>query len=387
MGHRTKLAVVVLAVLASAGYLGLAWWSGGAARDTTWGFSQIPGHLWLSWAYVGVGLTVWARRPRSAIGWLTVAIGFAWLAHVFDWVDQPVPAALADLAPTLLLTLFACLVVAFRRQSTALSPTMVTLVLGFAVWVSHELLTVGALTSLPGYAALFPAVAVWPVEVLLWIARTPGSSSADLRFEHDIATAKAEIVETMNAVRRSAERDLHDGVQQRLVNLGVSLSLAQTQLSASPEARAALDRAVRDLDDALRELRELAAGIYPAILGDAGLGPALESMADRAAVPVELTGVPGRRLSPRIEETAYFLVSEAVTNAVKHARAERIAVELRDTGDRLRLTVRDDGVGGADPSGGGLRGLSHRAAAVGGELRVESLAGAGTRVTALLPAR
>ena len=202
----------------------------------------------------------------------------------------------------------------------------------------------------------------------------------------EVRASRTRLVEAADAARRRVERDLHDGAQQRLVAVGLALRLARSRLTSPPdELDALLVEAGEELSAALAELRELARGIYPALLTDAGLGPALASLAERAPVPVVLEGVPSQRNPEPVEQTCYFVVSEAVTNAAKHASASRVAVSVVPDGGDLRVEVADDGVGGADAEGSGLRGLADRVAALGGHLLVSSPARGGTRVTATLP--
>jgi signal transduction histidine kinase len=194
-------------------------------------------------------------------------------------------------------------------------------------------------------------------------------------------------VEAADGARRRVERDLHDGAQQRLVTVALALRLAHTQLgtASTAEIGALLDEAGAELTGALDELRELARGIYPVLLTDGGLGPALTSLAERCPVPAVVGAVPARRWADAVEQTCYFVVSEALANAAKHAGAGKVAVDVRTDGTGLRLEVSDDGRGGADPGGSGLRGLADRVAALGGELSVESPRDEGTRVIATVP--
>jgi signal transduction histidine kinase len=203
----------------------------------------------------------------------------------------------------------------------------------------------------------------------------------------EVRASRARIVEFGDAERRRVERNLHDGAQQRLVNLSLALGIARSQVAAgSDESLAvALDEAAAELRLALAELRELARGIHPVILSEAGLGPALASLAERSPIPVTVAAVPPDRLPPRVEETAYYVASEALANAAKHAQATAVTISARRLGGGLLVEVGDDGVGGADPTGSGLRGLADRVAAVDGRLRVHSPAGMGTRVTVELP--
>jgi signal transduction histidine kinase len=201
----------------------------------------------------------------------------------------------------------------------------------------------------------------------------------------ELRRSRARIVEATDAERRRLERDLHDGAQQRLVSLSLSLRLLRSRL-ADAEAVAAVDDIASELKLAISELRELARGIHPAILTEAGLGPAISSLADRSPVPTVVTALPDRRLAPGVEATAYFVVSEALANIAKHASATRAGVGATCDGSVLTVEISDDGVGGADRDrGSGLAGLEDRVAALGGRLSVDSAAGQGTRVVAEIP--
>jgi signal transduction histidine kinase len=194
-------------------------------------------------------------------------------------------------------------------------------------------------------------------------------------------------VATADQTRRRIERDLHDGAQQRLVSLALELHAAQAAVPPElAELAADLDDVAAGLDGALKELREFARGIHPAILAEGGLGPALRTLARRCSVPVRLqVGMEGR-LPERVEVTAYYVVAEALTNVAKHAGASVVEVEVDAEDGLVRLGVRDDGVGGADPArGSGLVGLKDRVEATGGSLRVDSRAGQGTRLLVELP--
>src|SRR5829696_453160 len=212
---------------------------------------------------------------------------------------------------------------------------------------------------------------------------TAALANADAR--EQLAASRARIVQAGYEERRRLERDLHDGAQQELVAAAVSLRLAREKLSrATEDARALVDAALDQLQAGLRDLRELAAGIHPSILSDRGLGAALQALATRSAVPVELESLPPERLPAAVEPTAYFVVAEALTNAAKHAHCEHAEVGVRVDDGWAVVEVRDDGVGGADASrtGSGLRGLADRVSALGGQLDVESPAGGATRITA-----
>jgi signal transduction histidine kinase len=203
----------------------------------------------------------------------------------------------------------------------------------------------------------------------------------------EVRASRARIVAFGDAERRRVERNLHDGAQQRLVNLSLALGIARSQLAtgSNEQMGAALDEAAAELRVALAELRELARGIHPVILSEAGLGPALAALAERSPIPVTVRAAPPGRLPPQLEETAYYVACEALTNAAKHAHATAVTINARQHDGRLVVGVGDDGVGGADPDGSGLRGLADRVAALDGRLHVHSPAGAGTRITAELP--
>jgi signal transduction histidine kinase len=206
----------------------------------------------------------------------------------------------------------------------------------------------------------------------------------------ELRRSRARIVEATDAERRRLERDLHDGAQQRLVALSLSLRLLRARLGepggSNDEAIAAADEAARELKLALAELRELARGIHPAILTEAGLAAAISALAERSVVPAVVTTLPDRRLPPNVEATAYFVVSESITNAAKHARATRIGIGAACVDSMLTVEVSDDGVGGADRAkGSGLEGLHDRVAAIGGRLAIDSPPGQGTRILAEIP--
>jgi signal transduction histidine kinase len=203
----------------------------------------------------------------------------------------------------------------------------------------------------------------------------------------ELAASRARIVNAADEVRRGIERDLHDGTQQRLVSLGLEL---RSVLVAVPpdldELRGALSRIAESLADVQQELIEMARGIHPAILARGGLGPALKTLAHRSPVPVELDVRVDGRLPERVEVPAYYVVSEALTNAAKHAHASVVRVEVAVIERGLCVVVRDDGVGGADPArGSGLVGLRDRVEAFGGTMTVQSPRGAGTSLDVELP--
>lgn len=209
---------------------------------------------------------------------------------------------------------------------------------------------------------------------------------AELRAQlAEVRASRARIVTAGDAERRRLERDLHDGAQQRLLGIRLALQLARGRLA---DGGAAVEELLAEADaeviGTLEELRTLARGIHPAILTEEGLAAALAALTRRASVPVELT-VCQERLPPTVEATAYFVAAEALANVVKHAHASRVSIEIARTNGELAIEVTDDGVGGADATGAGLRGLRDRVEALDGRLRVESPAGGGSRVTAAIP--
>jgi signal transduction histidine kinase len=202
-----------------------------------------------------------------------------------------------------------------------------------------------------------------------------------------LAASRARVVAAADQTRRRIERDLHDGIQQRLVSLALELRYAEEGVPPDQtELKKDLARFADGLTDALDEVRELARGIHPAILSEGGLRPALKALARRSAVPVELEVDVETQLPERVEVATYFLVSEALANAAKHARASVAHVSVVTAGSLLQVSIRDDGLGGADPArGSGLIGLTDRVQALGGTLTVLSPPGQGTTVRVELP--
>ncbi|MFD8982724.1 histidine kinase [Streptomyces sp. NPDC059564] len=207
----------------------------------------------------------------------------------------------------------------------------------------------------------------------------------------DLAESRAGVLDAADLERRRIERDLHDGAQQRLVSLAMNLGIARATLPGlPPEAKAVIDEAHREAKEAIEELNNLVRGLHPAVLEDRGLDAALSGIAARAPLPVELAVDIAERPGPTIEAVAYFVVSEALANVAKHARADRCSVRIGRVagarGDLLRVVVTDDGVGGADPAGGtGLVGLRKRVGSVDGTIMINSPVGGPTIVTVELP--
>ena len=202
----------------------------------------------------------------------------------------------------------------------------------------------------------------------------------------ELEDSRARVLDAELSERRRIERDLHDGAQQRFVSLSMTLALLDRGLAGAAGERRLLASAREQLDLGLGELRELARGIHPALLTERGLAPAIEALAARAPLDVRVLEVPRERLPAQVETAAYFIVSESLTNAAKHASAAAATVRIGRANGTAVVEVSDDGVGGADPTrGSGLRGLVDRLAALDGALEVESPAGGGTRVQARIP--
>ncbi|HEV7882547.1 MAG TPA: GAF domain-containing protein [Solirubrobacteraceae bacterium] len=224
---------------------------------------------------------------------------------------------------------------------------------------------------------------------LMGFAELVATAISNAVAREELTASRARIVAAADETRRRFERDMHDGAQQRLISLALELRAAAGRVTAGPdELRGELARAANAVTVALDELREISRGIHPAILSEGGLVPALRALSRRSAIPVELetsTSTSGRCVE-RIEVAGYYVVSELLTNAVKHARASVVRVTVEHLSGSLRLSIRDDGVGGADPAGGsGLIGLRDRVEALAGTMVVESPVGAGTAVLVSLP--
>jgi PAS domain S-box-containing protein len=204
-----------------------------------------------------------------------------------------------------------------------------------------------------------------------------------VRAEQELRDSRARVVEAADAERRRIQRNLHDGAQQRLTS--VLLHLGRLRAS-SGEHDELLDTAIDELAAGLDEIREIARGLHPALLSERGLGAALEALVMRLPLPVDLEAVPDARLPEPVEAAAFYVVAEALANVHKHAAASRIVVHATIQDVSLEISVADDGIGGADPDGHGLRGLADRVEALGGALTVDSPAGGGTRLRAEIPA-
>jgi signal transduction histidine kinase len=216
-------------------------------------------------------------------------------------------------------------------------------------------------------------------------AELVGTAISNTTTRSELIASRTRIVEAAYEQRRRIVRDLHDGAQQRFVHATIALQLARGRSDLPDDVRELVERALEDARAGMDDLRELARGIHPAILTDHGLAAAVEALADRAAVPVDVD-IPEVRYPASIESAAYFVAAEALTNVAKYARATTAAVRVTEVGGRLVVTISDDGTGGARRSrGGGLAGLEDRVMALHGTLTVDSPAGSGTTIRAEIP--
>jgi signal transduction histidine kinase len=280
---------------------------------------------------------------------------------------------------------------AFIAAATGLVGS-VLLILGFTLYLSRAVvrpvLATAAMANRLADGDLAVQVPETGVGEIGTLERTFNSMAMSLdQARSELAASRARIVRSADETRRRIERDLHDGIQQRLVSLALDLRAIEAAMpNGQAELRAQLDEIADGLAGTLDELREISRGIHPAILSEGGIAPALRMLARRSAIPVEVAVTFTSRLPPPAEAAAYYVVSEALTNAVKHAGASVAYVDARLEDGDLRLSVRDDGSGGADPAkGSGLVGISDRVQALGGSLTVDSPSGGGTTLQVSLP--
>jgi signal transduction histidine kinase len=249
------------------------------------------------------------------------------------------------------------------------------------------LVPLGAALTLLAFRAVHPLAGIHAAFGRLMLGSEPDPELTAR--VHDLRSSRARVLAAADAERRRLERALHDGAQQRLVSLSLNLSMVRKKLDAGEHAdlEQLVTQAGSEAEHALQELRDLARGLHPAILTNRGLGPALEDLARRSEVPVEVLEAPDERLPEPVEATAYFLVSEALTNMAKYANASKGTVFARVYGNELVVEVTDDGQGGAHlGDGSGLSGLDDRLSALDGNLHVSSPPGEGTTITARMPA-
>ncbi|HET6831827.1 MAG TPA: histidine kinase [Solirubrobacterales bacterium] len=260
---------------------------------------------------------------------------------------------------------------------------------GLSAWVASILVLIWAFS---GGGTFWPLVTVVVLAALV-VLHALLLRQVEEREEHELEERVVELTRTRRGALdvqaqelQRIERDLHDGAQARLVALSMQLGRAEERLGDRPEDRELIRAARAEAGAAIAELRDLARGIAPPVLADRGLAAALEALAGRSAIPVDVDVAAGERLAPAIESVAYFVVAESLTNAAKHAgRGARATVAVARDAEVLRVVVADDGTGGADPAGSGLSGLRNRVEAVDGKLVIESPAEVGTTVTVELP--
>ena len=292
-------------------------------------------------------------------------------------------------------------IISFTVAATVLGAIAATLFAPAWYWAVPDGLQIGIFTV----DTLGEAIALVPLGVVLTLVGIPAlgalgrlygmlaalllgsGSDPELTAQvSDLEDARSRIIAAGDAERRRIERDLHDGAQQRLVALALTLRMAEGRAqSGDPEAVELIKNAGDEAGLALSELRDLARGIHPAILTNRGLAAALEDLASRASVPVEVAEAPRQRHPDQVEAAAYFVVSECLANVDKHAGATAATVAVREEDGCLTVSVVDDGAGGAALDGSGLQGLRDRVGALAGTLEVDSPIGEGTRVTAAIP--
>jgi signal transduction histidine kinase len=310
--------------------------------------------------------------------WGVVSRGYFW--PIWAWL--PLATLLGIHGWMVLLAEEPGLVHRFRDSRT------LAMTAGVAALLAGYLTAIWAIT---GHAYFWP---VWPIvgfvivlaaEYAATLIAAPRRAEMAERIE-TLETTRAGAVDAQETELRRIERDLHDGAQARLVAIGMSLGMAEQKLAEDPERAGELLAEARvGAEHALRELRDLARGIHPPVLADRGLEAALASLASSTPLPVAVAVDVSPRPAPAVETAAYFVAAEALANAVKHARAQRVEIEIVRRGGAIELEVRDDGQGGADPGGAGLRGLRRRVEALDGRLSVTSPRGGPTTIHAELP--
>ncbi|MFB4317948.1 sensor histidine kinase [Actinomadura sp. 21ATH] len=384
-------------------------WSAAAWRDTVFTASGVPLQL-AAWAIAGLPWTLWEPDAPPAVLLASVVPVAAVAVLVFPlasaqrercWamlglrVAPPRERTLAAMGRPLRYHLLAgpalacggLLVILAWAGGLGLSAiTAYGWTLPSANPFLYAPLTLAGLLLLA--AAPWLAAAVRSLDARAVAALLGPDRAAELeRRVEDLAEKRAGAVDAADIERRRIERDLHDGAQQRLVSLAMNLGLARETLTGLPdEAMRVIVEAHEEAKEALAEMRALIRGLHPAVLEDRGLDAALSGVAARVPLPVRLRVDVPDRASSTVEAVAYFVVSEALTNVVKHARASSVEIDVERRGDVLRVRVADDGVGGADPAGGsGLVGLGRRVGSVDGTFRIVSPAGGPTTVTVELP--
>ncbi len=310
--------------------------------------------------------------------WAVTSLGYFWPI----WVALPLALALGIHGWFVLIAERPSLVGRFRGSRTLAGTA------GVGAVLSLYFIAIWAITGHGYFWPVWPmlgVVAVFGAEALAVALASPGQAEMAQRIE-TLETTRAGAVDAQDSELRRIERDLHDGAQARLVALGMSLGMAEQKLAEDPERVGELLAEARmGAEQALRELRDLARGIHPPVLADRGLEAAIQSLANSTPMKVTLSVDLEKRPAPAVESAAYFVVAETLANAAKHARARRLDITIARTDDLVDLQVEDDGIGGANPEGSGLRGLRRRVEALDGTLSVVSPRGGPTRIRAQLP--
>ena len=310
--------------------------------------------------------------------WLVVSRGYFW--PIWAWL--PLATVLGMHGWLVLISQQPSLVERFLG-SRVLATTA-----GIGALLASFCIAVWAITTRGYFWPVWPMIGILIILAMQFVTAvlvSPRRAEMEERIE-TLETTRAGAVDAQETELRRIERDLHDGAQARLVALGMSLGMAEQKLSDDPERASELLAEARiGAEHALRELRDLARGIHPPVLADRGLEAALASLATSTPLPVAVSVNVVPRPAPAVETAAYFVAAEALANAVKHARARSVDITIVRSGDSLELTVHDNGSGGADPDGSGLRGLRRRVEALDGSLSVTSPRGGPTTIRAELP--
>jgi signal transduction histidine kinase len=329
-----------------------------------------------------------AARRRGLAATASVA-AFVCMLVVIVWAATPATTFWPKwvlLALGLLVAMHGC-VVAALDHAEPIRERRVTIALaidaGIAAALSVFLIGVWAAA---GFGYFWPGWAIFAFAIVVGSHYLLERWTKGAQRIAQLESTRAGAVDAQDAELRRIERDLHDGAQARLVALGMSLGMAEQKLGSDPAAaQELLAEARRGAQEALEELRDLARGIHPPVLADRGLAAAISALVHRSPLDVRVSADLPRRPAPAVETAAYFVVAESLANAGKHAGADIVEIALSEHGDSLVVAVTDDGCGGADPSGSGLRGLRQRIEALDGKLTVASPAGGPTRIEAVIP--
>ena len=264
-----------------------------------------------------------------------------------------------------------------RQRQLALHGVVTAILVGIqvAVW---------AMAGMGFFWPMFSLVALGGIFALRAVIRWPQQRELEVRVQ-ELTRTRSGALDVQGAELRRIERDLHDGAQARLVALSIQLGRAEERLEDQPETAELVRRAREEATAAIGELRDLARGIAPPVLADRGLAAAVQALADRSAPDVTVNAVVPVRPPLVVETAAYFVAAESITNATKHAPGAAVRITIAESGDKLIVSISDDGPGGADPHGAGLTGLRQRVEALDGHLDVSSHVGAGTTIRADLP--